>query len=56
MLHEGDGLEEATPGRVSNRGNDTVSVSSRSPPKDILDGYLGREDAAQSLLGIDREI
>ena len=56
MLHEGAGLEEATPGRISNRGDETVSVSSPSPPKDIPDGGLGHEDAVQSLLDLDRVI
>ena len=52
MLHEGAGLEEATPGRIS----ETVSVSSPSPPKDIPDDDLGHEDAARSLFDLDREI
>ena len=38
------------------RGNETVSVSSLSRPKDIPDGDLVHEDAAQSLLDLDREI
>ena len=56
MLHEGAGLEEATPGRISNRGNKTVSISSPSLSKDIPDGDLGHEYAAQSLLDLDQEI
>ena len=52
MLHEGAGLGEATPGRIS----ETVSVSSPSQPKDIPDDDLGHEDAARSLLNLDREI
>ena len=52
MLHEGAGLEEGNPGCI----NETVSVSSLSPPRDIPDGDLGHKDAAQSLLDLDQEI